>query len=311
MLQQGIISATDLTNPDFLVPEETCDISGFLAKIEGQEAVKIVEGADAPNPGNIPPQLYASLPGVMRDMHEYIVGTSFKPQPALALAGVLGFFAAAIGRKAELTGYGTRPNIYCLCVAYSGAGKERILSAIKDVAQAAGLLETLVGVEEVASVAGIVSSVEKQPNQVMLIDEVNFLISATKNAKAGVHIAMVTSTLLKLHSSSRTIYKGKSYADRDKLPVINQPSVSLVGCSTPQGLYNALSSTDVTNGMLSRMVLFDAGDNDPLGAPPVREAMRARFPGSPAHVIAGGGHYPYVVRPDEYNRILEAAMAAH
>lgn len=59
----------------------------------------------------------------------------------------------------------------------------------------------------------------------------------------------------------------------------------------------------------ARVTLIEC-DNDPLVAPPVREAMRARFPGSAAHVIAGGGHYPYVVQPDDYNRILEAAMAA-
>ena len=206
----------------------------------------------------------------MKDMHDFICGTAVKPQPALALASVLTFFGAAIGRKAELQEYGVRANIYALAVAHSGAGKERLLSAPKQVATAAGLFEKIIGVEEVASDAGIVTAVHKQPNQVMLLDEVSFLIGATNNVKAGVHLTNVTSTLLKLYSSSATRFKGKSYADAEQIRTVDEPCVCVLGCSTPAGLFSALGSKDVTNGLLSRFVLFDAGDHDPLGGTPAK-----------------------------------------
>ncbi len=278
MLEAGSLEIDDLTDDRFLTSEVDVDISGFMTKVNSKSlstAPKIASTArvneqaqgKANRGSNIDSGLYANLPPIMRDMHDYICMTAPKPQPALALGAVLAFFGAAIGRKAELAYFGTRANIYTLAIAHSGAGKDRILTACKDLAAVSGL-PNLIGVEEVASDAGIIAEVMHAPNQVMLLDEVSFLISATHNVKAGVHVANVTSTLLKLYSSSRTLFKGKSYADRDKVKTVNQPCVSIVGCSTPAGLYRALSSQDVTNGLLSRFVLFDAGDHDPFVVAP-------------------------------------------
>lgn len=267
LVRAGTLTRSDITNPDFLIPAApSVDASALLKR----EPVEVLEGdeRDAERTSNIPPNLYANLPGVLRDMHAYMVATAAKPQPALALGATLAFLGAAIGRKAMIQRWRTRPNIYVLAVAHSGAGKDRLLAAPKQVAKVAGLYEKLIGVEEVASDAGIVSAVMKQPNQVMLLDEVSFLIGATNNARAGVHLANVTSTLLKLYSSSNTIFKGKSYADLEKVQSVDQPCVCMVGCSTPAGLFNALSTKDITNGLLSRCVLFDAGDHDPLAAAP-------------------------------------------
>jgi hypothetical protein len=272
MLEAGTLTADDLADPRFLVPQAEVDFSRFIAKVSHASSGSTIQVREAveeeERKSNIDPSLYNNLPGVMKSMHDYIVATSFKPQPALALASVLTFFGAALGRKAELAIYGTRSNIYALAVAHSGAGKDRLLTAPKDIAHAAGLNADLIGVEEAASDAGMIAAVIKQPTQVMLIDEVSFLIGATHNAKAGVHVVNIISTLLKLYSSSRTVFKGKSYADIQKVITVNQPCVSLLGCSTPSGLYTALSSKDVNSGLLSRCVLFDAGDNDPRGVAP-------------------------------------------
>lgn len=274
LVRAGTLTRGDITNPDFLTPAPpSIDASALLKR----EPVEVLEGdgRDAERTSNIPPNLYANLPGALRDMHAYMVATAAKPQPALALGAALAFLGAAIGRKAMIQRWRTRPNIYVLAVAHSGAGKDRLLAAPKQVAKAAGLYEKLIGVEEVASDAGIVSAVMKQPNQVMLLDEVSFLIGATNNARAGVHLANVTSTLLKLYSSSNTMFKGKSYADLEKVQSVDQPCVCMVGCSTPAGLFNALSSKDITNGLLSRCVLFDAGDHDPLAAAPANMPVPA------------------------------------
>src|SRR6185437_2888829 len=80
--------------------------------------------------GNIAPELYDDLPGVMKEMHTWMRTTSPKPQPALCLGATLAFMAAAIGRKVQLQHWGVRPNVYVLAIAHSGAGKERPLSAI-------------------------------------------------------------------------------------------------------------------------------------------------------------------------------------
>ena len=271
-LSDGALSIDDLTSSAFLTPEPPrIDVSGIINSTASRPLAQRAEESA----GNIAPALYTDLSGALGVMHDWILATSPKPQPALALGAALAFSASVIGQRVQLQRWGTRPNIYVLAVAHSGAGKERPQSACKQMARAAGLFSDLIGVEEVASDAGIVSSVAKAPRQIMLIDEVSFLLSATSNRQASPHLANVNGTLLKLYSSSHTTYKSKSYADTDKVKTIDQPCVSFYGSSTPAGLTAALTSKDVTSGLLSRMVLFDAGDRDPRVTPPATDDVPA------------------------------------
>lgn len=264
MLDAGKLSVADLTDAAFLTPEEAAvDFSNFI-----KPKAKVAIGEDLHN-SNIPPALYADLPGVLGEMHAWTVATSHKPQPPLILGAMLAFMAASVGRKVKLQKWNTRPNIYVLGTALSGSGKERSLSAIKDMAKAAGLFEKIIGVEDVASDSGIVTSVIAQPSQVMMVDEVSYLISSANSKMAGPHVVNIISTLLKLYSSSHTVYKGKSYADEiKKVRTVDQPCLSVYGCCVPDRLFSALSSRDITGGLLSRMVLFDAGSRDEMSRAP-------------------------------------------
>ena len=265
LLCDGALSIADLTDPAFLTPKlPRVDPSALIKSA----ATKRLGASPAENAGNIAPALYADLPGALGIMHEWICATAPKPQPALALGAAMAFSAAAIGQRVQMQRWGTRPNIYVLAIAHSGAGKDRPLTACKQMARAAGMFSELIGVEEVASDAGIVSSVIRAPRQVILIDEISFLLQAASNRNAGPHLTNVIGTLLKLYSSSSTTYQSKSYADTDKVKTIDQPCASLYGNSTPAGLTSALTSKDITSGLLSRMVLFDAGDSDPRVTPP-------------------------------------------
>jgi len=49
-------------------------------------------------------------------------------------------------------------------------------------------------------------------------------------------------------------------------------------------------------------------DDDPLIPPPIREHVRARFPGSAGFRFTWGGHFPYVLRPDLYTGLIRARM---
>ena len=51
------------------------------------------------------------------------------------------------------------------------------------------------------------------------------------------------------------------------------------------------------------IVLMES-DDDRVITPEGRAYMRARYPGSPVHVLQGGGHFPYVTRADQYNAII-------
>jgi pimeloyl-ACP methyl ester carboxylesterase len=48
-------------------------------------------------------------------------------------------------------------------------------------------------------------------------------------------------------------------------------------------------------------VLIVECDNDPLIPAPMRAALRAGHPRARVAVVEGGGHYPYLLRPEAYN----------
>jgi maspardin len=58
-----------------------------------------------------------------------------------------------------------------------------------------------------------------------------------------------------------------------------------------------------------RIVLID-DDEDPVISPPMRIGLRERYGGCDHHSIAGGGHYPAILRPQIYESILRARLAA-
>lgn len=274
LLEAGTLTPDDIGSPAFLTPDiPPVDLSAVL-----QSQAERIEEADedeeeGQDQGNIPPHLYTNLPGALGLMFEWIMATSPKPQPALVLGACLAFSASVIGQRVKVQKWGTRPNIYIVGIAPSGAGKQRGLSAVKVLAKEAGLTAELIGPEELVSDAGIVTAVLRSPRHVMLVDEMGFLLNAANAKGASAHTANIIGTLLKLYSSSDTVYSTKAYADADRVKTVDQPCVSFYGVSTPDGLAGGLTSKDINSGLLSRFVVFDVGDHDPDSVAPSEEAV--------------------------------------
>lgn len=269
MLARNWLSVSDLTNPRFLIrrPQDECtqDFSNITVGGVGG-AAEIAENLD------IGAHLTSNLPGVMGSMMKYILQTSPKPQPVLALGAVLTGMAAAIGRKVRLAEWNTRPNIFIVGLAYSGAGKDRPMSAIKAIFKRAGLYDKLVGAEKIASDAGIVAELHMpgKESHVMLLDEIGHIFQAIGSRNASPHLAGVASTLMTIYTSSDKTFKGKSYADSTKNFTVEEPSVSLFGTTVPNALYRALRTDSIEDGLLSRIMPFQIAerDNDKRARPP-------------------------------------------
>jgi maspardin len=58
---------------------------------------------------------------------------------------------------------------------------------------------------------------------------------------------------------------------------------------------------------IERIFTIEA-DDDPLIPPDMRTAVRARLSPATAYRFLWGGHFPYVVRPDDYTALLEEAL---
>lgn len=224
------------------------------ANIE-QIAVKI-DNKKEPFPENL-----LNPPGLVGDITRYINDTAIKAQPAFALAAALTTVGTLAGRKLQ-TETKIRTNIYCLCVGPSGSGKEYPRKAIKDIMDAAGC-SNLATVEDIASDSAIITALHQEPAQVFLLDEIGRFLRTTISAGKSTHLYNVVSVLLKLYSSADQIYHGKNYADREKKVFIPHPNLCLYGTTVPDTLYKGLNIEHVTDGFLSRMLIFETDDPRP------------------------------------------------
>ncbi len=229
-------------------------------------------GAAIVNPGSFPDHLLNTT-GILKLWTDWINETSFMRQPVLALAAVIPACGALIGRRLQTKSKG-RANIYVLGLAETGRGKERARQAVKEVMVASGA-DDLLGGEDFASDAGIVSSLTTNACQLYQVDEIGKLLRAITDTNAPGHLTGIVSLLLKLYSSANSIFKAKLYADTKRNPVIIEPHVCLYGTAVPAATWEALGAASVDDGLLARLWAFCAADGKPerqdpeMTAPPV------------------------------------------
>jgi len=206
------------------------------------------------------PKELLNPPGLVGELVNYINERSIKEQPIYALAASLCAVGALEGRKIQ-TETGTRTNIYCLGVGPSGSGKDAARKAIKDCFHFAGCGD-MASVEDVASDAAISTALQKEPSQVFLLDEIGRFLKTTQHASKSPHLYNIVSVILKLYSSSTGVYYGKIYAEKDRVKIDN-PNLCIYGTTVPEVLYKGLTFENITDGFLSRMLIFESEDPDP------------------------------------------------
>ena len=213
---------------------------------------------DCPSdPGPLPDELCNGVPGFIQMVIDHNLAGAFKQQLELALAAALAFFSVVVGRKVK-DRFSTRTNLYCLGVAPTASGKERGRQVNKNIAQQAGL-DNLLGPEKFASSAGLVNSVAELLVVLFQIDEIGRYLKTLGDARQG-HLYGIISELLELFSTSSSTYKTPAYSDRSKSQTVYQPCASLYGTTVPQSLYESLTLENLTDGFLSRCLVFIGAD---------------------------------------------------
>ncbi len=197
--------------------------------------------------------------GLVGEIIDFIIEKSVMPQLVFALSAALCAVGTLAGRKVQ-TETGIRTNIYCCNIGDSGCGKDAPRRALKILFQEADC-GTLAKVENLASDSAIASELQKAESQVFLLDEIGKFLETTKNGPS--YLSGVVAELLRLYGSADQEWSGKSYADVDRKKIIQQPNLSILGTTTPDTLYKGLNYENVTDGFLSRILLFETDNNRP------------------------------------------------
>lgn len=235
--------------------------------------ILIDEPHEQPAPKKFPARLLAA-PGFVGEICNWIDANAIKPQPVLTLANTLAFFGAVIGRKVA-TPSDLRTNLYCLGVGDSGCGKDHSRKCIKRICDAVGLTETLLGGEDVSSDTAILGAVFEKPTILFQFDEIGHMLANTSSKYAQSHQRAIAPLLTKLFSSANTRMLGKEFANRkeNRRRDIDQPNVCLYGTTVPGRLYDGLSSEEIRDGFLGRMLVFQSDEPDPMERTVIRHPV--------------------------------------
>lgn len=234
----------------------------------GSPAIEVLPAEDElPDP---PPPLKApafptdllGVPGIIQAVTEHTNRTSFVKQPALALGAAVALMGTITGRKVRDVS-GTCPNVYVVGLCRSGGGKERARQVNNDLLYLAGQ-SALIGPEGFASGAGIVNALVTSATHSMLfqVDEIGRMLEIIKKAgpSAG-HLASIPTTLMRLYTSSPSIFKSDAYAEGDKKnKEIQRPNACLYGTSVPDNFWGSITRSSLTDGFMSRLLVIE-GDN--------------------------------------------------
>jgi hypothetical protein len=218
------------------------------------------------DPGPFPEPLL-EVPGFIGQVMAHNLATAFRQQPVLALGAAIALLGTLTARKVR-DEVNTRTNVYCLGVCPSGGGKERARQVNKEILFLAGA-EELVGPEGLASHAGLITAVENQPALLFQLDEIGRLLRTLADPSRSPHLYHIATNLMKLFTSSASVFVGDAYADAKRNKVLHQPHACVYGTTVPQSLFEGLTTENVTDGFLSRVMIFEAGADLPAKRRPV------------------------------------------
>jgi hypothetical protein len=209
------------------------------------------------------PKHLLSPPGLVGLAADYCNRTAFRHQPILAICGGL-VTVAALSRNWFVVGpWRTTLNVYLIGVAETGEGKEATRKSIKAMLAKADTFNLVK--ESVASSPALLRALSSSPRRdiTLLLDEFGRLLNVAGNPSNG-HLYDLISELMKLFSQADSTHGGKIYANQsDNIPSIRRPFVNLYGTTTMRSLSEALSSKDIVDGKLNRLLVAPTEKRQP------------------------------------------------
>ena len=260
--------------------------AGLLARLDVTAAVPSSPPAGPPFSLTIPD-------GLVGDLTDYMLTTARRPQPLLSLGASLCAIGALMGRNYR-TESNLRSNLYVVGIADSGSGKNHAREIINETFFEAGLAHHLGG-NKIASGAGLLTALHRQPAILFQIDEFGMFLSAAADRKRSPrHITEILDNMTELYTSAGGIFLGAEYANRDgtnERRDINQPCLCVYGTTTPLHFWGALQGANVVDGSLARFLILPSDEDYPDEniAVGIRQAPPALIQGLQLTAAGGGG----------------------
>ncbi|RTL95472.1 DNA primase [Ancylobacter aquaticus] len=204
-------------------------------------------------------------PGAVGEFARWIASCARFPSPHLSLASALAFTAGLIGRRYKGP-TGLRSNLYVVALAESGFGKDitiRAAEALADSTPEGAKVSEQLFADKLRSLPGLAGRLRKSPSSIAVIDEFGKFLSLHAGKNVAPHREEIAAALMELTGAPSGSWGGAEKAGGNIARII-QPCLTIHGVSTPSTFWAALSSGNISEGLLGRLVLIDAGDGEPV-----------------------------------------------
>lgn len=275
-LRDGMASPRDMPERTFASDDSTplrpvaVVIQRGLAKMAPPAAAN--DNAEDAEPAYAPipaakglPEAMCYPPGAVGEFARYVTSCSRFPSPHLSLVASLAFVAALVGRRYKGP-TGLRTNLYVVGLAESGFGKDvtiRATAALADSTPAGGALSAALFADDIRSLPGLSGKLRKAPSCVAVIDEFGKFLQQHTGPKVASHREEIATALMQLTGATAGFWGGQEKGAGNIARIV-QPCFSIHGVSTPSTFWNALSSGNISEGLLGRLVIIDAGNGEPV-----------------------------------------------
>jgi Protein of unknown function (DUF3987) len=236
-------------------------VKRWCVEVQEREDREAAALAKTPVSGTaFPPELRA-IGGVIGDIVKLCVDTAKSPQPFLALGAAIALVGTLAGRKYR-TKSNLRSNVYAIGIADSGGGKDHARVILKEALFQADLTDYLGG-GKIASGSGLLTSLERHPCRLFLLDEMGKFIKSVTGPRVASHREEIWTYLTELYTSANSRFLGSEYSDQKLRPRIDivQPCCSIYGVTVPSVFWSTLESGALIDGSLARFLIFQT-DND-------------------------------------------------
>lgn len=218
----------------------------------------------ATSAGGLPEEL-CFPPGAVGEFARFIVGCARFPSPHLALVSSLAFVAGLIGRRYKGP-TGLRSNIYLVGLAESGFGKDitiRASAALADSTDYGPKVSEWLYMDQIRSLPGLTNKLRKSPTSICVQDEFGRWLADHTGRSVATHRAEIASALMELTGAPQGFWGGQEKAGGNIARIV-APCFTMHGVSTPSTFWGALSSNNIAEGLLGRLVVIDVGGGDPV-----------------------------------------------
>lgn len=203
-------------------------------------------------------------PGLVGEIARYVYASAPRPVPEIAVAAALGLMSGICGRAFSVNGSGL--NLYIILLAATGTGKEsinsginRLMRAVADAANDEALMN-FIGPSSFASSQGLHTQLEKNPSFVSVLGEMGLMLQSMTGPGTNENKLMLRKMILDLYSKSdpgQTL-QGVAYSkEQDNKKALTSPAMTIIGESTPERFYEALTEELVSEGLMPRFTIIE------------------------------------------------------